>query len=45
MTDQHRLDMIDWHKECAGLLTAGIDRVPPKPVELPPTEHDSGSED
>jgi len=36
MKDQHRLDMIDWHKECAGLLTAGLDKMPPPPKEAAP---------
>ena len=31
MTDQYRLDMIDWHRECNARLTAGLDRMPEPP--------------
>jgi len=36
MSDPLRLELIDWHKECATLLTAGLDRMPPKPTESTP---------
>lgn len=38
MTDQERLDLIDYFRECIGLLTAGVDRDDlPEPPE---TEED-----
>jgi len=41
MSDALRLELIDWHKECAGLLTAGIDRMPPKPTASTTSEDPS----
>jgi len=45
MTDQCRLDMIQWHGTCAGLLMAGLDDMPDPPCDDDDDEDEDVLED